>query len=277
MPSLFPQMSTGSVTQFPILSSERFLTRVTDVPDYGETVYAEWEVPYGAWTLQLKSTSDADAAVLKSFFDSQYGMYGRFIFLDPIRNLLSWSEDYTQSIWTKAHISFITPGFADPLGGMGASTLVTGASGTPSVGQVLPFGPGSQSLSPFPNLWLTASIWLKGTLYTSATLQISDGGSQVGQVSIALTPTWTRYSVSFNFSASAPQTMLYNLVLQNLETVYVFGPSLMYLPSAGDYGKTGVQTGVHPICRFDQDTWPWVHTGPGVSSVADITVTEIAG
>ena len=269
--ALFPQIATGAVTQMPVRNGSRYITRRNVMAD--ETVYRfrDLAAPLARFGVNLAGVADADINALISFFNSQKGAYNRFVFLDPLRNLVKWSEDFSQALWSKfAPGSFtFTGGQADPLGGT-AATLVTNSSGsTNSVWQDIAAGPESQ--------YFTGSIWLKqSTPGVSVTLRAEDGLGQFADTVATPGNSWQRFWVTRQFSASAAATTRLTFIFAAAASVYAFGAQLAYLPGPGGYSKNKGTAGVYPVCRFEDDALGHRIEAFGVNG-AQLRIVEIAG
>jgi hypothetical protein len=53
------------------------------------------------WTLRYSGLSDDEIAALESFFAEAEGTLNSFTFADPVANLLAWSGDFSNAVWTK--------------------------------------------------------------------------------------------------------------------------------------------------------------------------------
>src|ERR1035438_8955532 len=96
MSNVFPTRFT-----LPLTRQVRFTSRVNRAPDFTEFRAQDQPTPLYRWDLQLGPLSDTDATTVVSFYNSCGGPYQSFAFLDPLDNLLLWSEDITQSAWQK--------------------------------------------------------------------------------------------------------------------------------------------------------------------------------
>src|ERR1700758_3728629 len=97
---VFPQLTTGALAQFPVTRSNRLRTVVNTMADGSVVKLAD---PAGAiteWQLQYSALSDTEAAALQQFFSSMEGSLNVFTFLDPTANLLAWSDQLTDDVWT---------------------------------------------------------------------------------------------------------------------------------------------------------------------------------
>jgi len=98
-------------------------------------------------------------------------------------NLVNYSADFTNTVWTKSGAS-IVGGVADPFGGAGAQT-VTATSSSASVSQT--------QVATGANY--VASLWARRRT-GSGTVILADPANDTGPLTLALTSTWQRFSVS---------------------------------------------------------------------------------
>ena len=91
--SWFPQVGAGSIAQYPLERVRRWRAisnrlengeRIT-LPDYGTAEIL--------WDLSYEDLNNAEAGQIRGLFDSVFGEAGIFTFIDPLVNLLGWSED----------------------------------------------------------------------------------------------------------------------------------------------------------------------------------------
>ncbi len=81
------------------------------------------------WQLRYSGLTDTERAAIESLFEASEGQLNTFTFLDPTDNLLMWSEDWTQAVWTPDPLLQVTGGVPDPLGGSDGMQLTnTGAT-----------------------------------------------------------------------------------------------------------------------------------------------------
>jgi hypothetical protein len=237
MSDCFPSLFT-----LPLGRESRFTSRINRTPDYTEMRAQDQTGPLFRWNLQIGPISDAEATTLQSFYANCDGGYQTFAFLDPLDNLLQWSEDFTQSCWQSTSPSslLVTSGGTDPLGGTGAQTL---ANSSVSVNTV------SQSLAANPQgMTLTASVWLTGS--APITLRVSDGGSQNFAAIVSPSGSWQRYKVTGTFAASGSQ-IVWAADLPTNSGAEFFGAQLVSTPGPGAYTRTTTVSGFHPNCCFD--------------------------
>jgi hypothetical protein len=89
------------------------------------------------WELKYAGLSDSEALALQQFFAATEGSLNTFTFLDPTANLLSWSEQLTNSVWDKDPFFSLTAGVADPVGGTSGWHLSNSGAGPQAIAQTL--------------------------------------------------------------------------------------------------------------------------------------------
>jgi hypothetical protein len=95
----YPQLLSGTLAQWPL--TKRRVRRQAGV----ETACGAWYPLFdGAageveWRLSYGSLTRAEAERLQEFHAAMAGRRGRFTFVDPLANLLRWSEDLSQAEW----------------------------------------------------------------------------------------------------------------------------------------------------------------------------------
>jgi hypothetical protein len=125
------------------------------------------------------------------------------LLVEPQRtNLLDWSEDFTNVVWTKnAGVSVTSDSSISPSGVQNADTIV-GATGPFVWGGAGTFVRGVGSLS--SSTPYTFSVYLKGS--GSVTITCRDGGTGfTNNVVCALTSSWQRFEISRTTAAASTQ------------------------------------------------------------------------
>lgn len=181
-------------------------------------------------------------------------------FLDSINfpqstNLLLWSNQMNQSeSWLTYNCSVVANAGADPFGSNTANEIVRTATGNDYLYQSVAM---ASALNKF-----TFSIWLQsGTMTGNVLLRLRDGNqTEYANVSIATTPTWTRYSVTAQFPAGAAfGVYIYidpaNDVGAAGDTFYAYGAQLEIAgtPSAYQPTTNGVNPSADPTAEFPDD------------------------
>jgi hypothetical protein len=113
----FPQLSSGATGQFPITRQRLARTVVNQsVQDY-QVKLADPGAAITEWHLSFEEMSDQELAALEALFQAVEGSLTPFTFLDPVDNLLAWSEQQNQPVWQADPLLTLTGGVADPMGG----------------------------------------------------------------------------------------------------------------------------------------------------------------
>ncbi|GEM_PF-1067923 len=261
MLEIFPTIFT-----LPLSREERFTSRVNRMPDYSELRAQDQSTPLSRWNLQFGPLTDAEATTLQSFYASCNGGYDSFAFLDPLDNLLQWSENFAQAPWqatTPSGLS-IASGIADPLGGSAAQSLTNTSGAVNTISQALAVNP--------QGMTLTASVWLIGS--SAVTLRVSDGGSQSVSTILSLTGTWKRYSVTGVFAATGSQ-IVWSVDLPVGGSAEFFGAQLVVAPGPGAYARTTTVSGFHPNCCFDSQNFSHRVIAPSQNQVS-VSIVEHA-
>jgi hypothetical protein len=200
------------------------------------------------WKLNYIDVTVAEAARFNALFAAAQGQYGSFLFVDPMANLLAWSEEFTRPDWQSGLLR-ISAGANDPLGTARACTVVNLGQAEQSVTQTLKV-PGDYVAC--------LSAWARSD--SSAALALTRDGLRS---SFTLTPAWTRYSISGRGVAGAPNSV-FSVVIGAAQTVQIFGPQVEAQPAASSYKRTSVAAGIYPETYFASDELPMTCTGPGL-------------
>jgi hypothetical protein len=261
MSEVFPTLFT-----LPLARESRFTSRINRTPDYTEMRAQDQTGPLFRWNLQLGPLSDAEATTLQNFYATCNGGYQTFAFLDPLDNLLQWSEDFSQACWhaTLPSSFNVASGGSDPLGGSGAQTVTNSSASVNTVSQTLAASP--------QGITLTASVWLKGS--APITLHVSDGGSQDFAVVVSPTGSWQRYVITGTFAAGGSQ-IVWAADLPGNSGAEFFGAQLAATPGPGAYTRTTTVSGFHPNCCFDSQALAHRVIAPNQNQVS-VSVVEHA-
>jgi len=234
---------------FPIAREARFLTRRNRLDDGTEYRTPEQAAPLYRWEIDLAGRSDTELQELEDSFQALGGLYESFVFLDPLANLLRWSEDFSQAVWAKSRPGDLTvvASLADPLGGNGGRTLINYGPVANSISQQLDASPAG--------LQFTASIWLRSGTAAEVQFVLHDGGAESHSLAILPGTSWCRYWLTAGFDAEAGSKTVFRFDVPALGTLEAFGAQLMALPSPAPYSRTTTVSGFHPHCRFANDVF----------------------
>lgn len=241
---MYPQLSTGAYSQFPLQKQRRTRTVTNTAADGSSIKLADPNGALSEWQLRYEGLSDSDLSNLQGFFAVSEGSLNGFTFLDPAGNLLAWSGDLTNAGWGPGPFLASVGGAADPLGGSGAFHLTNSGEGAQSI---------SQTLNAPPGYIYSLSVYVQAAQPTVVTLLL--GNNRAAAIA---GPNWSRIS----FTGSGDLTA--SSVLFGIEmppgTIVVFGPQAeaQAAPSAYQMSTTG---GVYENARFGDDTFSFTTTG----------------
>jgi hypothetical protein len=233
----FPQLSSGAQAQFPIARKRVLRTVVNRAPD-GRAVKLP-DVTGGRieWSLEYGGLTDAEAGALRAFFDLTEGSLESFTFLDPTANLLAWSDQLDDDVWTAGPLLTLTFGIDDPRGGTKAWQLNNPAAGAQSITQTLQV-PGEFTYC--------ISVYARSATPATVTLLLD-----TGRAPRAISSTWTRVTFAANGTAGA-ESVIFGFEIPAGAGVDVFGMQVEAQPAASPYHPS-ITGGVYPDARFRDD------------------------
>ena len=239
----YPQLITGSVAQFPII--RRTVTRtVTNNLISGDTIrMADPGAGLVQWQLQYAALTDNEWSSIEQCFDQVQGRLNTFTFLDPTDNLLMWSEDWTQPVWTADPLVQVVLNIRDPFGGSNA-LQVTNTSQT--MGRILQATAGPS--------WFQYcfSVYLRSDSPATVELVATSQG-QDSLTPIQLSSAWSR-AVTAPLLAIQQDGISFGLQLAAGMRIDAFGAQVEAQLAAGFYKKNIDRGGVYAATRFDTDS-----------------------
>lgn len=187
-----------------------------------------------------------------------------------VRNLLTWTEDFTNGVWSKGSGSITATNIADPIGGNTADVFTS--SGISAILSNL------TSVTVQSGGIYTASVWLKVPSGTDTILlSITTASFSILQsVNCSVTASWQRFTVSGSVGANTAIKILIggSNTIGIGDVVHVWGAQLEIGSVATPYQRVGVATDVtetgvpsYTFARFDNSddalvtTLPDGHTG----------------
>ena len=183
-------------------------------------------------------------------FTACQGKFGVFTFIDPLANLLGWSENLTQAAWQPG---LLTGGanVVDPLGTARASSITNSSAGTQSL---------QQTLGLVGNYVTCFSAWLRSDFGGTVMLQ-----RDTTQLPVSLSPIWKRVYVSGVGTPGAVQSA-FSIVLSPGQTIDVWGLQVEAQPYPSAYKQTAAASGIYEETYFGDDELKITSTSPGLSS-----------
>jgi hypothetical protein len=260
----YPQLSSGVVSQYPI-NRRTTLRTITNTLASGDNI--RMSDPGSAvvgWQLQYSNLTDAEWTSLEQLFEAAEGKLTTFTFLDPMDNLLNWSEDWTKPVWTADPLLQVSAGIADPFGGTGAVQLTNTAQTTQRV---------VQSIAAASWFQYCYSIYLRSNAPTTVQILFSATG-QESLIQFLVSSSWTRAVIADSLSLQE-DGMSFGLQLPAGVSIVAFGAQVEPQPAAGYYKKTTDQAGVYPNTRFDSDSLTQTTNAPNQNSCAVSLVSNL--
>ncbi len=243
--SVFPQLLTGALAQFPITTRLNARTCINTLSDGSSIKLADPNGAGAVWQLEYTGLTDTEAAALEQFYESCEGSLNGFTFVDPAGNLLAWSEDLTNAVWQPAPLLAVSGGASDPLGGTNAFHLTNSGSAGQGITQTLN-APGGYVY--------TLSVYAQASAPAAVTLAIGNAAR-----TFTAGTEWTRLAFTAAVDASA------NSVAFAIECppggMTIFGPQVEAQPAASPY-QTGVTGGVYANARFLDDGFERTSSAP---------------
>jgi hypothetical protein len=251
----FPQLATGAGGQFPIRRRAVRRTVVNACPDGRTVKLGDPGSSSVEWELALSGLTGEEWADLEALFEAVEGRLGSFGYLDPLDNLLKWSEDLNQVAWEKGAGLELTPGIADPLGTTRATRITNSGGAAATIQQALEAPGGYQ---------YCVSVWARSTEAGEVRLlRSSENGP--AKKTFKTWGAWSRLVYSTKLE-DASETVSFGLELDAGGMVEVFGFQVEAQAGASGYKKTTSRGGVYPEAYFMEDALKLTSEGPGEHS-----------
>jgi hypothetical protein len=251
----YPQLTTGAVTQFPVTRSLNMRTVANQLPSGYTIRMADAGAQKVQWRLQYSSLTDGERSSIESLFEASQGQLETFTFLDPVDNLLMWSEDWTQTVWTADPLLQVTDGVEDPLGGSAAMQLTNTAQTTQQIVQ------NTSGPSAFVYCY---SVYVRSAVPATIQLVVTATGQTV-LTAVTTSSSWTRVTASGSLSVQQ-EGIGFGVQLPAGVQVDAFGAQVEAQPGAGLYKKTVDLGGVYSSTRFSTDLLLVTATAPNQNS-----------
>ncbi len=247
----FPQLSTGSIAQYPIKKRRAVRTVVNEAADGTQYKLADTTFPAVEWTLGFQTLTDTERDALLTLMGNVEGQLGSFTFLDPTDNLLVWSEDLTQTAWANNSLLTVATGVADPNGGTSANTLSNTGSGALPIEQIIN-GPG----------WFHYAFSMQARSDQNQQLTLTQStasGSQSKAFNIG--PNWTPLLLSAQLGGT-DESVTFAIQLQPGGSADLYAIQVEAQAGASGYKMTTSSSGVYPLARLLSDELAITTNGP---------------
>jgi len=235
---VYPQLTTGALSQFPIQKRWRQRTVVNAAADGSVIKLADANGVLTEWQLQYDGLSDGELAALQQFFAAAEGTLNGFAFLDPAGNLFAWSDQLSNVVWSLSSFLNATGGVADPNGGMDGWLITNSGTGPQSLIQTLA-APGGYAYC--------LSVWVKAAAATTVTMLIGTNRSTQ-----PVQPGWTRIAFAGRGDAAAASILL-GLEFPAGAAIDVYGMQAEPQVAPSEY-QSSTAGGVYPAARLRDDS-----------------------
>ncbi|HEX8812928.1 MAG TPA: hypothetical protein VF742_13135 [Terracidiphilus sp.] len=248
--SWYPQIGSGTIAQLPVSRSRKWRVIANSLESGEQVLLPDTAAGRIEWDLSYQDLNASEAQSLSTFFSASQGGFVPFGFVDPMANLLGWSESLLQSSWQQELLQ-ISAGARDPLGAQRASTIANPNPGSQALEQTL--GISGDFVACF-------SAYLFSSGATTVTLQ-----RDAAQVVVNVGPRWTRACLSGRGANGAAQST-FSLVLSTGQTLNVWGLQVEAQPYPSAYKPTNAAIGIYEETYFAGDELTMTSTAPGLSS-----------
>ncbi len=243
----FPQLDTSASVQYPLRRRIARRTLLTEQPDGRVMKLADTDATVIEWTLAFEGLSGQEAANLETLFAACEGRLGTFVFMDPLDNLLKWSEDLSAPVWMKDAGLVLTTDIADPLGGVKAVRLTGG-------------GELRQMIAAPSNLEYCVSVYARSSSAARVTLYAKAGEIESART-VAAGAAWRRLEHTAKLGTQA-DAITFGVRIEPGAEVELFGPQAEAQRGASRYKRTASRAGVYAAARFADDTLEIIGDGP---------------
>ncbi len=250
--AFFPQVATGALAHYPAVKVRRTRSAQNVSVEGRRVAVADAGAASATWELRYTGLSTAERQAIEGLFAASEGRLGTFGFLDPLGNLLAYSEDFGAAAWSRDPLLQATGGFGDPQGGTSAFRLVNSGQAAQEVRQAAG-GPAT--------FVYCFSVWVRAASPGMVTLRMSSASASQ-QKAVAVGTAWRRRFLSGRLGVDeTPVT--FGVELAAGMSADVFGAQVDAQPAASAYRKTLARSGVYAAARFEQDELAIVAEGPG--------------
>ena len=238
----YPQLMTGTVGQFPLTQRMTIRTVANELISGDAVRTSDPNEQLIRWQLQYSGLTDSEWLSIEQLFETMEGRLGTFTFLDPSNNLLSWSEDWTKSVWTADPLLQVVKGMQDALGGTNAMQLTNTSQTAQRIMQTV----GGASWFQY-----CSSVYVRSDASCTVALVISASGQELKNI-IGTSQNWGRV-VYPAMLAVTQDGIAFGLEIPAGARIQAFGAQLEAQAGASEYKKTDDHCGVYSKTRFDTD------------------------
>jgi hypothetical protein len=257
--SYFPQVGAGSIAQYPVTRSRRWRAIVNQMEDGEIIMLPDTSAGQIRWKLSYRDLVPPEVQNLSNLFTASQGGFAPFTFIDPMANLLGWSENLSQSSWQMGLLQ-TAAGVTDPLGTTRAWSLTNPSAGTQSL---------QQSLGVSGDYVACFSAYLRSNVPGTVILQ-RDGTART----VTVGTSWQRAFVNGTGLGGAVEST-FSVALATGQTIDVWGLQVEVQPYPSTYKQTVASLGIYPETYFVNDELTITSTSVGLSSCGINLVSRV--
>src|ERR1700744_4442270 len=110
----YPQVGAGSIAQFPLRRSRTWRVIRNNLESGEQVKLPDTCSGQIQWKLFYQDLTSVEVQNLSKLFTASQGEFAPFTFIDPLANLVGWSEGLSQSAW-KSGLLIVPAGSNDTL------------------------------------------------------------------------------------------------------------------------------------------------------------------
>ena len=240
---VFPQLNTGASATYPFTRVNVKRTIVNQLTDGRTDVFSDAAGASLLWVLPARGLTRSELDAIEALFIQTRGRLATFTFLDPVSNLLSYSETFTQTNWTQDPLVQLIAGITDPAGTATGTALINTA---PTVSGI------TQSVTIPHRFHYCLSAWMRSSAAASARLSIIAGTASITK-SFNVTSQWTQQYISGAPAVTNGSGIQVSIKTVPGSTIELYGVQLEPQLAPSNYKMTTSQGGVYSKARFAAD------------------------
>jgi hypothetical protein len=231
----FPQVLTCGSGLYPVRKRHISRTVFNRLADGSAVAWSDVDAGAVVWDISLAGLTRSETDAIEALFESSQGDQGTFTMLDPLGNLLSWSEDFTAAAWVKDPLIQIQPGVVDPWGGTRGTRCTNGSNVVAGVKQALTVPSGFH---------YCLSVWAGAQSSGSISLGIGDNS-----VRYAIGAGWNRIQIA-GVSNETLNAVSFQIQIPPGSSVDLCAAQVEPQLAPSNYKRTGAFGGIYPHARF---------------------------
>jgi hypothetical protein len=248
----FPQIGNGSIAQYPLQRARKWRAISNTLENGQRIILPDTSAGQIDWHLSYQELTDAEVQNLTNLFAYSQGGFGAFAFIDPLANLLGWSEDLSRPDWQSGLLQK-QGSVADPVGTLRAWTVSNRTTGTQTL---------TQTLGVSGDYSACFSFYVRSVTPGVVTMQ-----RDARQVTPTIGPAWTRIWISALGTVGGARSA-FSIAVAAGQSIDVWGLQVEAQPYPSPYKQTVAALGIYEETYFATDELAVTSNGVGISSCA---------